>query len=73
MDKAGHTYTNYQTKIKAAEKKRKIWNSGFFEDKEKTLPKNHPVIFELTNPRGDLIDKQVERINETGFYSFVTT
>lgn len=58
---------------------RGVWRPGdtiyltfILEDKEQVLPKNHPVIFEISNPRGDLIDKQVERINESGFYSFVT-
>jgi uncharacterized protein YfaS (alpha-2-macroglobulin family) len=59
---------------------RGVWRPGdtmfltfIMEDKQKTLPPNYPVVFELTNPRGQLVKKTVKTEALNGFYSFITT
>ncbi|MGM0377054.1 MAG: alpha-2-macroglobulin family protein, partial [Bacteroidota bacterium] len=42
------------------------------ETEKETLPPNHPVTFELVNPRGKLIDKQVKSHAENRLYTFRT-
>lgn len=56
---------------------RGVWRPGdsvfltfILEDKEKLLPKNHPLLFEVANPQGDIINKQVCKLNTSGMYSF---
>jgi alpha-2-macroglobulin len=56
---------------------RGVWRPGdtlfvtfILEDKGKTLPMNHPVIFELNNPRGQQIYRTVANTSERGIYSF---
>lgn len=56
---------------------RGVWRPGdtlflifILEDKEKLIPENHPVIFELTNPRGQLTKKLVKTTGMNGFYQF---
>lgn len=58
---------------------RGIWRPGdslfitfILDDKQKTLPANHPVIFELLNPQGELIKKLVKTNGVNGFYTFQT-
>ena len=58
---------------------RGIWRPGdslyitfILEDKQKTLPASHPVIFELLDPRGELVKKLVKTNNTNGFYTFQT-
>jgi len=59
---------------------RGVWRPGdtlflsfMLEDKLKTLPQGHPVIFELVNPQGKLSTRQVTSINESGLYTFKVT
>jgi uncharacterized protein YfaS (alpha-2-macroglobulin family) len=59
---------------------RGVWRPGdtlflsfILEDKQNTLPKNHPVTFELTNPRGQLVKKIVRTSGLDGFYDFTTS
>lgn len=59
---------------------RGVWRPGdtlflsfILEDKENTLPKNHPVTFELMNPQGQLVKKTVKTAGVNGFYDFTTT
>lgn len=56
---------------------RGVWRPGdtlfmtlILEDKNKVLPKNHPVIFELRNPDGKLEHKLVKKSNVNGFYTY---
>jgi uncharacterized protein YfaS (alpha-2-macroglobulin family) len=56
---------------------RGVWRPGdtlflsfILEDKLNTLPKNHPVSFELSNPRGQLVKKLVKNDPLNGFYNF---
>ena len=56
---------------------RGVWRPGdslfvsfMLEDKQKTLPENHPVQFELINPRGQVVQKMVKSKGENGFYRF---
>ncbi|HOS83944.1 MAG TPA: MG2 domain-containing protein [Bacteroidales bacterium] len=56
---------------------RGVWRPGdslyltfILEDKNKSLPPNHPVIFELYNPENQLSQRIVKSINTNGFYSF---
>ena len=58
---------------------RGVWRPGdtlfltfILEDKQKQLPENHPVVFELYNPHGQLINRSTKRISSNGFYTFIT-
>jgi alpha-2-macroglobulin len=58
---------------------RGVWRPGdslyltfILEDKLKTLPENHPVVFELSNPQGMITNRLVRSNDENGFYSFAT-
>lgn len=58
---------------------RGVWRPGdslylsfILEDKNKLLPANHPVVFELLNPMGQLSQRLVRSSSENGFYSFAT-
>ncbi|WP_321515546.1 MG2 domain-containing protein [Marinifilum fragile] len=56
---------------------RGVWRPGdklfltfVLEDAGKTLPENHPVIFELLNPEGQTVVHKVSTSGINGFYSF---
>lgn len=49
-----------------------IYVSFIIEDKQNALPNDHPVTFELENPRGQQIQKVVKNKNLNGFYTFRT-
>lgn len=56
---------------------RGVWRPGdtlfmtfILEDKNNVLPKNHPVVFELRNPDGKLVNKVVKTKNVNGFYTY---
>jgi len=58
---------------------RGVWRPGdslylsfILEDKLKTLPANHPVVFELQNPQGQVTSRLVRSGSENGFYNFST-
>ena len=58
---------------------RGVWRPGdtlfisfMLEDKMKSLPKNHPIVFELINPNGQIHTRQLANVNESGLYSFIT-
>ncbi len=58
---------------------RGVWRPGdslylsfILEDKLKLLPANHPVVFELQNPQGQVTNRLVRSSSENGFYSFAT-
>ena len=58
---------------------RGVWRPGdtlfltfILEDKLKSLPVNHPVLFELYNPQGQLFRKQLSAKGVDGFYNFTT-
>lgn len=58
---------------------RGVWRPGdslyltfILEDQRKQLPANHPVVFELSNPQGQVIDRIVRSSSENGFYTFAT-
>ncbi len=58
---------------------RGVWRPGdslflnfILEDKSKTLPATHPVVFELQNPQGVVANRQVKSTSENGFYHFAT-
>jgi uncharacterized protein YfaS (alpha-2-macroglobulin family) len=59
---------------------RGVWRPGdtlflsfILEDKLNTLPKNHPVQFELLNPQGQVFRKITKTNGNNGFYNFTTT
>ncbi len=59
---------------------RGVWRPGdtlflsfILEDKLNTLPKNHPVEFELLNPQGQVFRKMMKTVGLNGFYNFTTT
>ena len=59
---------------------RGVWRPGdslylsfILEDKNKTLPSAHPVVFELQNPQGTVTNRQVKSVSENGFYRFATS
>jgi uncharacterized protein YfaS (alpha-2-macroglobulin family) len=58
---------------------RGVWRPGdtlflsfILEDRESLLPENHPVIFELFNPKGQLVKREVKNQSLNGFYNFTT-
>lgn len=58
---------------------RGVWRPGdslylsfILEDKNKTLPTSHPVVFELQNPQGQIASRLVRSNSENGFYKFAT-
>ncbi len=58
---------------------RGVWRPGdslylslMLEDKNKTLPATHPVVFELNNPQGIVTSRVVKSSSENGFYRFAT-
>lgn len=59
---------------------RGVWRPGdtlhlsfILEDKAKTLPAAHPVVFELQNPQGQVVNRLVRSSSENGFYDFTTS
>ena len=59
---------------------RGVWRPGdniyltlVVEDKQRTLPKNHPVTMELYTPQGQIYDKQTLTQSVDGIYVFTTT
>jgi uncharacterized protein YfaS (alpha-2-macroglobulin family) len=58
---------------------RGVWRPGdtlflsfILEDRENLLPENHPVIYELYNPNGQLVNREVRNQSLNGFYNFTT-
>jgi uncharacterized protein YfaS (alpha-2-macroglobulin family) len=56
---------------------RGVWRPGdtlflgfILEDKNQVLPENHPVKLEITNPKGQLVERIVKPKSSTGFYTF---
>lgn len=56
---------------------RDVWRPGdniflsfILEDKKNTLPANHPVIFTLSNPKGQITTQIVKTKGLNGFYNF---
>ena len=49
-----------------------IFVSFILEDKQKTLPPDHPVEFEFYNPQGQLYQRMTRTQSVDGFYSFHT-
>jgi alpha-2-macroglobulin len=59
---------------------RGVWRPGdslyltfILQDKLKQFPSNHPVVFELQDPQGQLVSRIVRSSSENGFYSFATS
>lgn len=58
---------------------RGVWRPGdslyltfLLEDKLKLIPSAHPVVFELQNPQGQVVQRLVRSAGEHGFYKFAT-
>ncbi len=58
---------------------RGVWRPGdsifmnlVLDDRANPLPTGHPVTFELKDPRGKVVQKNISTVNSTGFYSFHT-
>lgn len=58
---------------------RGVWRPGdslylsfILEDKNKLLPATHPVVFELQNPQGQVVNRLVRSSSINGFYNFAT-
>jgi len=58
---------------------RGVWRPGdslflsfILEDKNKLLPAAHPVVFELQNPQGQIVNRLVRSSSTNGFYNFAT-
>ena len=58
---------------------RGVWRPGdslyltfILEDKNKLLPSSHPVVFEMANPQGQVVNRLVRSSSENGFYKFAT-
>ena len=50
-----------------------IFLSFILEDKNKVIPKNHPVIMELYTPQNQLYERKIKTTSLNGFYDFRTT
>lgn len=50
-----------------------IYTTFILEDKEGLLPSEHPVSFELVNPHGKVMQRQVKSSSENGFYAFTSS
>jgi alpha-2-macroglobulin len=58
---------------------RGVWRPGdslylnfILEDNQGSIPANHPVVMELTNPQGQLYKRLLSTKNVGGFYNFTT-
>lgn len=58
---------------------RGVWRPGdslhltfILEDKRKSIPSSHPVVFELSNPHGQVVNRIVRSGSENGFFRFST-
>lgn len=58
---------------------RGVWRPGdslhlnfILEDKQGTIPANHPVTFELSNPQGQVYKRLLKNKSTDGFYNFAT-
>jgi alpha-2-macroglobulin len=58
---------------------RGVWRPGdtiylgfMLEDKFKSFPKNHPIVFEFLNPMSQVKDRQVSMTNDYGVHTFTT-
>jgi hypothetical protein len=56
---------------------RGVWRPGdslyitlIVEDREKSLPENHPVTFELADPRGQVVHRAISSTGVDGMYAF---
>jgi uncharacterized protein YfaS (alpha-2-macroglobulin family) len=49
-----------------------IYVSFILEDRQKVFPKDHPVVFEMYDPRGQLVKKISGKNNMNGFFIFPT-
>ncbi len=49
-----------------------IFSTFILQDENKSIPDGHPVIFEFSNPKGQVLKKEVQTKNNTGFYTFIT-
>jgi uncharacterized protein YfaS (alpha-2-macroglobulin family) len=56
---------------------RGVWRPGdslfvtlLLEDKNNVLPDDHPIIFELRDPSGQIIDRQTQLNNPSGFFVY---
>jgi uncharacterized protein YfaS (alpha-2-macroglobulin family) len=59
---------------------RGVWRPGdslylsfVIEDKQALLPSGHPIVFELKNPRGQLVTRLVKPYDGKGIYTFRTS
>ncbi len=59
---------------------RGVWRPGdslyltfLLEDKNRLLPPTHPVVLELSNPQGQVVNRLVRSTGENGFYKFATS
>ena len=59
---------------------RGVWRPGdslfltfILEDKNHVLPLNHPVLFDLINPQGQIVKHMVKTVSVKGFYDFRTS
>lgn len=75
FDVAGNTYHKGLKGFLYGE--RGVWRPGdelflnfVLEDKEKSLPKDHPVIFTLKDPRGSIIVRKTNTKGVNGIYNF---
>lgn len=58
---------------------RGVWRPGdslfitfILEDKNKAIPEEHPVVFELYTPENQLYERKVKTVSVNGFYDFRT-
>jgi len=50
----------------------KIYTTFILKDDGSNIPEGHPIVFEFKNPQGQIVKKEVQTRNNSGFYSFHT-
>ncbi|HET6556155.1 MAG TPA: MG2 domain-containing protein [Prolixibacteraceae bacterium] len=49
-----------------------IYTSVFIDDRYSTLPEKHPVIFKLMNPKGQILQEQIQNLDKKRLLTFRT-
>jgi uncharacterized protein YfaS (alpha-2-macroglobulin family) len=77
FDISGENYTHGVKGMIYAD--RGVWRPGdsiylcfILEDKKRALPIDHPITFEMTNPRGQVVQKMIRTSSLNGLYTFHT-
>ncbi|MCF8302609.1 MAG: hypothetical protein K9I94_04965 [Bacteroidales bacterium] len=58
---------------------RGVWRPGdslfvsfFLEDPENVIPETHPILFDLVNPKGQVVEREIRTSGKNGLFTFAT-